>query len=88
MMYGDFKGLPRRAESDKVLRYKGFQIAINPKYNKYKHGIASMVLKFFDKNTKDTYAHIEAGFVSGNEQLAMNYTKTLLENLRDAKHKR
>ena len=57
MMYGDFKGLPRRAESDKVLRYKAFQIAINPKYNKYKHGIASMVLKFFDKNTEDTCSY-------------------------------
>ena len=31
--YGDFKDLPKRAASDKVLRGKSFNIATNPKYD-------------------------------------------------------
>ena len=33
MAYGDFKELPRRTASDKVLRDKAFSIAKNPKYD-------------------------------------------------------
>ena len=33
MAYGDFKNLTRRTTSDKVLRYKAFDIAKNPKYD-------------------------------------------------------
>ena len=33
MTYGDFKDLPRRKASDKVLRDKTFNIAKKPKYN-------------------------------------------------------
>ena len=35
MAYGDFKDLPRRATSDKVLRDKIFGIAKNHKYDGY-----------------------------------------------------
>ena len=42
MAYGDFKNLPRRTASDKVLRDKAFEIASNAKYE-YKCGLASMV---------------------------------------------
>ena len=41
--YGDFKDLPRRAVSDKVLRNKAFNVAKNPKYGGYQRGLASMV---------------------------------------------
>ena len=43
MTYGDFKDLPRRTASEKVLRSKGFSIAKNPKYHGYQHRLASMV---------------------------------------------
>ena len=33
MTYGDFKDLPRRKASDKVLRDKAFNIAKKPKYH-------------------------------------------------------
>ena len=33
MAYGDFKNLPRRIASDKLLRDKTFNIAKNPKYD-------------------------------------------------------
>ena len=51
MAFKDFKGLVRRADSDKVLRDKAFNIAKNPKYDGYQRGLASMVYKFFDKKT-------------------------------------
>ena len=43
MAYGKYKDLTKRKESDKVLRYKAFKIANNPKYNGYETGLASMV---------------------------------------------
>ena len=46
----DFKDLPRRTASDKVLRDKSFNIAKNLKYDGYQRGLVSMVYKFFDKN--------------------------------------
>ena len=51
MAYGDFKELPRRTTSDKVLRDKAFNIATNPKYHGYQRGLASMVYNFFDKKS-------------------------------------
>ena len=51
MAYGDFKDLKRTA-ADKVLRDKAFNIAKNPKYDRYQRGLASMVYEFFDKKTK------------------------------------
>ena len=50
MAYGDFKDLERRTASDKVLRNKAFNIAKNPKCDRYQRGLASMVYKFFDKS--------------------------------------
>ena len=49
MAYGDFKDLPRRTASDKVLHDKAFDIAKNPKYDGYQRGLTSMVYKCFDK---------------------------------------
>ena len=51
MAYGDFKDLNRRTASDKVLRDKAFNIAKNPIYDEYQHGLFSIVYKFFDKKT-------------------------------------
>ena len=43
MAYGDFKDLKRRIFPDKVLRDKAFNIAKNPKDDRYQRGLASMV---------------------------------------------
>ena len=43
MAYGGFKDLARRTDSDKILRDKAFNIAKNPKYDRYQIGLASMV---------------------------------------------
>ena len=49
MAYGDFKDLAKRTASDKVLRYKTFNIAKNPKDDGYQRGLASMVYNFLIK---------------------------------------
>ena len=49
MATGDFKDLPRKTASDKILNDKAFNISKNPKYDVYEHRLASMVYKFFDK---------------------------------------
>ena len=47
----DFKNLPRRTVSDKLLRNKAFNIGINPKYDGNRRGLASMAYKLLDKNS-------------------------------------
>ena len=51
MAYGDFKDLATRTASDKGLSDKAFNIAKNPKYDRYQRGLASMVYKCFDKKS-------------------------------------
>ena len=46
--YADNKDLLIRTRADKTLRYKAYGIAINPQYDVYQRGLASMVYKFFD----------------------------------------
>ena len=52
MVYGKYKDLTKRTQSDKVLRDKDFEIASNLKYDGYQRGLAFMVYKFFDKKSK------------------------------------
>ena len=40
---GKYKDLEKRIQSDKVLKYKAFEIASNPKYDGYPRGLASVV---------------------------------------------
>ena len=47
--HGDFKDLPKRTASDKILRDNSFNIAKNPKYGGYQRVLASMVYSFFNK---------------------------------------
>ena len=67
MAYGKYKDLEKRTESDKVLKYKAFEIANNPKYDGYQRGLASMVYKFFDKKSKENGIKNE---IKENQQLA------------------
>ena len=81
MTFADFKNLARRTASDKVLRDKVFNIAKNPKYDGYQSGIASMVYKFFDKNTFD-------GAIKStpNEQLAEELQKPIIKKFKKGKY--
>ena len=68
MAYGDFKDLKRRIWSDKILRDKALSIAKSPKYDGYQRGIASMVYKFFDKNSASlTDISVSGSGVANNE---------------------
>ena len=61
--------------SDKLLKFKAFSIAKNPKYDGYQRGIASMVFKFFDKKPSGG-----ASKSMSNEHHANKLYKTLIEN--------
>ena len=52
MAYGEVKDLAKRTAADKVLRDKAMKIARDQKYDGYQRGLASMVYKFFDKNSQ------------------------------------
>ena len=78
MAYGDFKDLARRTASDKILRDKAFNIAKNPKYDEYQRGLASMVYKSFDKNSKGR--GIANDEIKQNLQLAKELHKPINRN--------
>ena len=71
MAYGNFKDLARTTTSDKVLRNKAFNIANNPKYDRYQRGLASMIYKFFDKGSGVAMLQ--------NEQLAEELHKPIIK---------
>ena len=55
--------LPRRTAADKVFRDKAVNVAKNLKFVGYQRGLASVVYKFFDKNTFGTHANKFGGAV-------------------------
>ena len=61
--YGDFQDLTRRTASYKILRYKAFNIAKNPKYDRYQRRLTSMVYIFFDKKSTGS------GIVNNNNNI-------------------
>ena len=81
MAYGDFKDLAKRTDSDKVFRYKAFNIGKNPKHDEYQRGLASMAYTFFDKKSKITDV---AMLQMKNSQ--MNFINQLSENLKKEKY--
>ena len=62
MAYGESKALARRTEPDKILRDKAFKIASNPKYDRYKKELASMVYNFFDKKSSGSGVATEPNY--------------------------
>ena len=82
MAYGGFKDLKRRVQSDKVLKDTAFKIASNPKYDGYQRGLASIVYKSFDKNSKGTGIKNE---INKNQQLANELYKTIIRKLKKRK---
>ena len=91
MAYGEFKDLARRTVSDKVLRDKAFNIVKCPKYDGYQRGLASMVCKFFYKNSKgggvnthanDKIKQNQRPLNSATHQLAEELHKPIIRNLK------
>ena len=77
----DFKDLNRRTDSDEVLWYKAFNIAKNPKYDRYQRGLASLVYKFFDKKSTSG-SHIANNEIKKNLQLAEELHKPIIRNFK------
>ena len=65
MAHGKSKDLA--TQSDKVLRDEAFKIAIDPKYDGYQRGLASMVYKFFDKKSSESGIVNEPNYQLVNE---------------------
>ena len=77
MAYGKSKDLPKRTQSDKVLRDK---IANDPNYDGYQRGLVSMVYKFFDKESSGSGIANEP-----NYQLANELHKTIIQKFKKRK---
>ena len=80
MAYGEFKDLPKRTASDRVLRFKAFNIAKNPKYDGYQRGLASMIYKFFDEKAASLVDKSTVGSCvksTLNQQLADEFHKPI-----------
>ena len=75
--YGKYKDLAKRTQSDKVLRDKAFKIAINPKFDGYQRGLASMVYKLPIKSQKVVKLNL-----CQMNNLQTNFINQLLENFR------
>ena len=69
MTYDEYKDIPRRTASDKVLCDKSFTIASNPQYYGYQQEFISMVYKCFDKKSRDTTTHTGTVIISEYQQL-------------------
>ena len=67
MAYGKTKDLAKRTQSDKVLKYKVFKIASDPKHDGYQRGLASMVYKFFYKKSSGSGIANEPNYQLAND---------------------
>ena len=72
--YSDSKDLERKAQSEKVLKDKAFEVANNQKYDGYIKELASMVYKVFDNKSKGAGIENE---INEDRQLANELHKTL-----------
>ena len=86
MAYGKSKDLIKRTQSGKVLKYKAFKIASNPKYNGYQRGLLSVVSDFLIKN-RLRLINLKGVVLLMNQIInwQMNFTNQLLENFKKEK---
>ena len=75
--YSDSKDLAERTISDNILKDRANKISRNRNYDGYQRALASMVYKFFDKET--------GSGISVNEQLAKELHKPVIEKFKRRK---
>ena len=85
--YADHKDLINRTEADKVLRDKAYDIAINPEYNGYQRGLASMAYKFFDKKAtaEPSAKHVMGSGIASSSILANELHKPVIKKFNKRK---
>ena len=76
------KDLKRRTQSDKILKNKAFEIANNPKYDRYKKGLASMVKNFLTRNQKELVLKMK---FKKNQLLANELHKPIIKTFKKRK---
>ena len=79
MVYGKYKDLEGRAQSDKVLKDKAFLLASNTKYDGYQRGLASMVYKSFDQKSKESGMKNE---IKQTQQLSNELDKPIIRKFK------
>ena len=67
MAHGKTKDSAKRTQSDNVLTDKALKIAIDPKYDGYQRGLASMVYKHFDKKSSGSDITYEPSYQLANK---------------------
>ena len=86
MVYGDFKDLPSRTISDKILcdRACNIEKKKNLKYDRYQYGLASMACKLFDKKDSDgnTAGGTAKSKIMPNQKLAKKLCKTIMRKFK------
>ena len=85
MAYGDFEDLKKRTAAEECLRDRAFNIAKNPKYDRYQRGLASMVYKLFDKKTKDSGVTLATKSIPQNQRLAEELHKPIIRKFNKRK---
>ena len=84
----DGKDLAKRITSDKILKYRTYEIAITPKYDDYQRGLASMVYKFFDKKAGSRAKATRKPGASVNEDLPQELRKPVIKNSKEGESMR
>ena len=79
--YSDSKDLTKRTIADKNLKNRAFDIAKDPKYDKYQRGLASMVYKFFHSKVSGSGAKL----IPENKQLANELHKPIIRKFEKRK---
>ena len=79
--FKDFAKKKQKKQADKVLRDKAFNIAKDPKYNRYQRRLASIVYTFFDKKT----AGSGIKSMPQTEQLAEELHKSIIKKFKKRK---
>ena len=75
-MYANSKDLAKGTASDKVFKDRAYEFALNPKYDGYQRGLASVVYTFFDKKIgSGTKANV-------NEVLAHHLNKPVIKKFK------
>ena len=82
--YSDSKDLTKRTVLDKILRNRAFNIAKDPKYDGYQRGLASMVYKFFHKNSEGSGV-VNTKLTPQNQQLAEELHKPITKKFEKRK---
>ena len=88
MAYGKSRDLAKRTQSDKVLSYKVFKIASDPKYDNYQRGFVLMVYNFFYKSLVEVVPMLwlEINLLLNQIiNVKMYFINRLLEHLREEK---